>query len=195
MKRLLLTLLPAMLSMSQRAAAQDSATAVPAGARVRFFVIDTVDAGSGQLRYTYPAGTLVAFDSRALVLRSDSANAREPHAGDTLRVPVTNVYSGEEFAGMKRHPIEGGVIGLVVGGFVGLIAGDHAYGRTACAQVADIQFCSTGAPTKGDTRRKYIEEYGGASTIAGAAIGYFVRTERWSSIDIGRLRLQVGLRP
>ena len=193
MKRLLLTFLPAVLSLSHVASGQSSAAAVSTGARVRLFVVDTLDANSGELKYTRPAGRVVALDGGSLVLQSDTTDGEGTVAGDTVRVPVMHIGTAEAYTGLKRHPIVGAAIGLVTGSFVGFVAGDHAAGRIACAPIGS--FCVTGAPTSPDTRARYAAEYGGAAALVGGIIGYVIRTERWSQIDIGRLRLQAGIRP
>jgi hypothetical protein len=161
---------------------------------VRLFVVDTINKASGELRYTYPVGRITGYEAGSLILQSETGVDRPADLAGTLRVPVAHIGSAEVFTGMKRHAVRGAVIGLVVGGTVGFLSGEAGYGGGYdCYQVADSQFCGTSA-RHSDTRLRNSSLVGGLGALAGAAAGYFIRTERWSEVSIGQLRLQVGVR-
>lgn len=187
-----LLLLLASLVAGGAAAAQGSPSPIQSGSRVRLFVVDTVRP-TGDLHYTYPEGTVLRVDERALVLRPDSGGAAA-NAVDTVRVPLSNIGSVETFGGRKRHAVIGGAAGLVVGGVVGLIFGNPAYGGgEQCYTVAGSQFCGTSA-RHGDTQGLHAAKFGAIGAVAGAVLGHFVTTERWTEIDLGSLRVQPGIR-
>ena len=191
MKSLLLPLLPAILSTTHIAAAQRTGAAVALGTRVRLFVVDTINQASGELRFAYPAGRIAGFDNGSLILRSDSSINRTAHVADSLRVPMTNIGHAEAFTGMKRHPVRGALIGLVLGGTIGYVAGHPAYGGGySCYEIAGSQFCGT-STVHPETQLRSGASFGGLGALVGGGFGYLIRTEHWSEIDIGQLRFQV----
>jgi len=192
MKRLLVSLLPAILSTPHVAPAQASRSPFESGTRVRLFVVDTINQASGEIRYTYPAGRIAGFASGSLILRSDSTINRPGDAADTLRIPVTHIGSVEAFTGLKRHAVLGAIVGLVVGGTAGYIVGQPSYGhRYVCDP---ITFRCQTVVAHPDKRLSTGGSYGGLGALAGAGVGYLIRTEQWSRVDVGQLRLQLGLR-
>ena len=162
-----------------------------AGTRVRFVVVDTVNAATGEPHYSYPAGTITAIEDGALVLRADSTRLNVAAAGTMVRVPVAQIGFGDEFIGRKRHPVAGLVIGLAVGGLSGYIIGNQAVEKRrpkqVCTTSGSTQYCyTTTALVKERNVLGVLLVPIGA--VTGTGIGFLIRTDRWRKIDVTSLK-------
>lgn len=192
MKRLFVLGL-AVLFSTRTGLAQANGSSVRVGDRVRLLVVDTVNASAGDIRYSNPTGTISAFGDGTLLLAPDSTGR---HAGEpgSVRVSATNVSFAEKLVGHRRHFLEGAAAGLVLGAAAGYIGGNGGgEGGQSCSTIGGVQFCND-SPGRADQRTRSAAKWGGAGAVAGALVGYFVRTERWSRLDVGALRLQLSVR-
>lgn len=189
-----LPLLLVALFKANAAIAQRPEPRLQSGTRVRLIVLDTVDDATGEPRYIYPAGTIAGFDPGSLILRPGSSIGQTANAADTLRIPVTNITSGEALTGRKRHTVHGAIAGLMIGAMAGYALAQQAGGgERNCVVVVGPVFCNT-LPQREDTRLTRSAAFAGIGALAGATVGHFIQTERWAVIDVANLRLQFGLR-
>ena len=186
MNHLVSILVLANLSMASAARAQRQESGLRPDTRVRLIVLDTIDASTGDLRYTNQEGTIARTDDRFFILRPKSI-AGVPVA-DTLRVPIAKISYGEAFTGMKRHTVRGAVVGGVVGAIVGYASGNGGGDATRrCIDTGGAVFCGT-SPGHPDKRPANAAAFAGIGAVAGGIVGHFIRTEGWSKIDLAPLR-------
>lgn len=192
MRRLLLLLLTVPLA---HAASQETAPLLRPGALVRFVRMDTVDRATGEVRFTYPEGRLESADARSLLLRPASASSTQAVAQEPVRVPVMGVIRVESFSGLQRHAVAGALLGLTLGAATGYLTthSDDSEGRGKCANVSFL-FCSapspSGNPIPSASRAARI---GATGMVAGALVGYLIRTERWTQIDLEAFQRRFGI--
>ncbi len=114
-------------------------------------------------------GTFVTWEADTLVTESN---------GDILAVPLNSLTTLEVSAGRRSQAGSGAGIGGVTGAVVGVVSGfdsctDGFVDPGACALVGGLVF-------------------GVAGALLGALIGATVKTERWGSVPLDRLRVGVS---
>jgi hypothetical protein len=160
--------------------AQQMHSSIPPAARVRFIVATPIVGGLAT-EYGYPAGTVVAVSHDTILLRSEPTTLNAVRAGDTIRVPLADILSGERYHGVAHHQMVGGVIGFAVSATYGFIFGDMAGTRKVCwRSYLNIQYCAFRHFP--DTRFRNAAIDGGIGAAIGAALGYLARSERWDRI-------------
>jgi len=151
------------------------------GARVRFIVVDTINAATNDLKYSYPEGIVVGSDGGRLLLRSELSTA-----ADTVRVPLSNIASAEQFAGRKHRTWQVALGGMVAGGALGFITGNSGREKRNCHNTGLGLVCTT--TVIGDQRMKNLALGAGAGAVVGGVIGFSVRVDNWRRINPAELR-------
>ena len=159
MRRNVILLALLLLAPASGVVAQEPARLrLPEGARVR-----VTTAGRGEAIQ----GVLVRADERRLTLALPGPSPYAPPNELTLRVePTTRV---ELYAGSKRHTWLGAVVGGVALGLTGFGA---PIDPNTCNDFNSSSFCSRG---------EAIAISAAAGALIGGTVGYFVRTDRWST--------------
>jgi hypothetical protein len=193
MKRLLFSFTLVLVVTAGSASAQIQQAGVAVGNRVRLVIVDSVDS-EGYARMSARAGTIARLDENSVTLRSDNVVGRIPRAADSLPIPVNQISYGARFSGLKRHPVVGGIAGFAVGAVTGFIIASAGTGPGAmtCRDIGGSQFCSPN--NEKDKRLDWAGIFGGSGVVIGAGIGYLCRTEQWTTIQLGSLRLRPGVR-
>jgi len=176
MRRALLMLAMGVLTPVAVAAAQ-GLPRLAAGQRVRVTAPE-----AGLKRQT---GTLVALSPDTLVVAGMGSRVL---IGDTVgtKIPLRLVSVLELSAGRRKHPVVGGVIGVLAGGTAGVVAG-LASGSDRGA-ICNILFPCLSAGAKAATLGLTWGFYGG---VLGALIGELALGERWDRVPLDLIRTAV----
>ena len=190
MRALLLLLLACPCSA---AVSQGNDPLVRPGARLRWTVVDTVNRTTGDTRFISREGRLDSLSGRLLVLSPVPATQQEIDRG-TVRAPTTGMIYAEAYTGFHRNTGHGAVAGLVVGAMAGFLLGGQGGSGAAglCRETAGTLLCGT-VPARPDERGVRAASFGAGVGVAGAIVGYLIRTEIWTEIDIAGLRKRLGL--
>jgi len=155
-----------------------------------------VNAATGDLRYSYPSGTVVGTDSHKLLIKLDSVPSwgvgSGPASGhDTARVALDHVTFAESFSGMHHRYVVGGAVGLTVGGVIGYVIGSAGGDKRVCpaGQNYNCQLVHDA-----DKRPANAALFGVAGAASGAWVGYFIKSPRWIKLDVGSLEVKFGVR-
>jgi len=164
--------IPSLLALVLLAAAHDAAAQaspeppplrLPAGIRARVFTRALPD--------RTVEGRIVSADASAVTLVPRLA---DPFERGELTVRTSDVAKLEVTFGKKRHGWQGALIGAAAGALVGLA---FDVDPVLC-KVDNNYFCSRGAAIAGGA---------GAFAIVGGAIGFFVKTDRWTPVALDTL--------
>jgi len=189
----LLAVLAATAVPMHLACAQTNDPALQTGARIRLVAVDSSKVTDGQPSYVRPAGSLLSIEDKFLVVRLEGKAVADAPDGDAMRVAVPQIIRAERSVGRRRHPWLGALLGIGVGATTGFLsASGGGKDGTSCTIIGGSSFCNFASGAK-DARMDRAKKYAGIGAVGGAAGGFFVRTERWRLVDLGRLRVQVGL--
>jgi hypothetical protein len=162
------------------------------GARLRWTIADTVNRTTGDVRYTYGEGWLDSLSGHTLVLRPEGIP--RPHAAspDSVRAALGGVVLAEVYTSSERHPLAGALAGVLVGAMGGYVLKERSTGGARqCIGAGDVCGYVPGYEGTSASRVVAVTAAGGA---AGAIVGYFLRTETWTQVDIGTLKRWLGFR-
>ncbi len=164
--------MPSLLALFLMAAAHEAAAQawpeppplrLPAGIRARVFTRVLSDRTI--------EGRLVSADTSAVTLVPKWA---DPFERREMTVPTSDVMKLEVSFDKKRHWWQGALIGAAAGALVGLA---FEVDPVLC-KVDDNVFCSRG---------EAIGAGAGSIAIVGGAIGFFVKTDRWTPVALDTL--------
>ncbi len=147
-------------------------------------------------RVTRPADDVLPLLTPGLRVRLESENVRGRITGRILetterglrlmtdngvpvRVPFEAITGLEASFTRRRHTREGLVVGLALGALAGALAEVDEY---ACDFEDSTAFCSRGEAIAGGI---------GGGALLGAGIGALVRTDRWQTVSLERVRVSL----
>jgi hypothetical protein len=113
-------------------------------------------------------GIVIGMEDAFLQVRTDD---RGP-----LKVPRDAITEMKIGAGRRRRTVKGLFVGAAIGGTTA--------GLAAC--------CSLGASTSGSDQAQAIGAGLAWGATLGAATGYFIKSERWTSLPLERVRVSVA---
>jgi hypothetical protein len=105
-------------------------------------------------------GTAISITGRELSIRTDE--------GPTVATVWARLQTLERSTGRRRHPVAGALVGAGVAVAV--------MGIAIATKECGIDYCSGGV----DPQPGLI--FGGSMTLAGAIVGWLIRTEGWESL-------------
>ena len=172
-----------------QAVSQGNDSPLTLGSRLRLVQMDTVDQATGEIRFTYPQGRLEGADTVSLMLRPGGVSTQHTIGQDAVRVPIARIIRAEAFTGFARHAGQGALAGLTVGAVMGYLLSDSGASGGAGGQCANVSFlfCPS-SPKRSDNRAVRSATFGAAGAVAGAMLGYLIRTERWTPVNLATLR-------
>jgi hypothetical protein len=149
------------------------------GVRVRL----TAAAGGGKVLGSV-RGTLAAMDSSQITV-----DTREPGTGySSVQIPLERVSKLEVSRGRHGHALAGAVFGFAGGAAAGAILDDSGPIGVECPVPPNP--CGGSNPKLG-----WALAGGLVGFPVGALLGHFVRTERWSPVDLPRVEVTAGPLP
>ena len=183
----LLLVAPFSVALSQT----DSASLHP-GLRLRWTIADTVNRTTGDIRYTYGEGWLDSLSGHTLILRPEGSSRSRAAALDSVRAPLSGAVLAEVYTSSQRHPVAGALAGALVSAMGAYVLKERATsGGEQC--ISGSVVCGFVPPDNGTPTSRVVVT-AAAGGVAGAIVGYLLRTETWTQVDVGTLKRWLGLR-